>query len=48
MWSALSLVALLGGIGLVLGIYGRYAGSVGWHETEERRVRFLPRLGGRP
>ena len=25
MWSALSLVALLGGIGLVLGIYGRYA-----------------------
>ena len=25
MWSALSLVALLGGIGLVLGVYGRYS-----------------------
>jgi nitric oxide reductase subunit B len=42
MWSALSLVALLGGIGIVLGIYGRYSGTVGWHETEERRIRFLP------
>jgi nitric oxide reductase subunit B len=42
MWSALSLVALLGGIGVVLGIYGRYGGAVGWHETEERRIRFVP------
>ena len=42
MWSALSLVALLGGIGLVLGVYGRYRRDVGWHETEERRLRFLP------
>lgn len=42
MWSAMSLVALLGGIGIVLGIYGRFGGTVGWHETEERRIRFLP------
>ncbi|MFO0906903.1 MAG: cbb3-type cytochrome c oxidase subunit I [Isosphaeraceae bacterium] len=42
MWSALSLVTLLGGIGIVLGIYGRYSGSVGWHESEERKVRFVP------
>ncbi len=41
MWSALSLVALLGGIGIVLGLYGRFSGAVGWHETEERRVRFV-------
>jgi nitric oxide reductase subunit B len=42
MWSALSLVALLGGIGIVLGLYGRYSRAVGWHETEERQVRFVP------
>jgi nitric oxide reductase subunit B len=42
MWSALSLVALLGGIGIVLGIYGRYSRTVGWHDSEVRRVRFLP------
>src|SRR5262245_41936979 len=42
MWSTLSLVTLLGGIGLVLGLYGRYSRVVGWHETEERRVRFVP------
>ncbi len=42
MWSALSLVTLLGGTGLVLGVYGRHSQVVGWHETEERRVRFVP------
>ena len=42
MWSALSLVTLLGGSGLVLGVYGRYSRVVGWHETEERQVRFVP------
>ncbi len=42
MWSALSLVALLGGIGIVLGLYGRYSHAVGWHESEERRIRFVP------
>ena len=42
MWSTLSLVTLLGGSGLVLGLYGRYSRVVGWHETEERQVRFVP------
>ncbi len=41
MWSAMSLVTLLGGCGLVLGVYGRYSREVGWHD-EERRVRFVP------
>ena len=42
MWSTLSLVTLLGGSGLVLGVYGRHSRVVGWHETEERQVRFVP------
>jgi nitric oxide reductase subunit B len=41
-WSVLSLIALLGGIGLVLGAYGRYSNLVGWHGMEERRLRFVP------
>ncbi len=41
-WSALSLIALLGGIGLVLAAYGRYSGLLGWHGMEERRLRFVP------
>ena len=42
MWSALSLVTLLGGSGLVLGFYGRHSRVVGWHESEERQIRFVP------
>ena len=38
MWSPLSQVTLLGGSGLVLGLYGRHAQVIGWHETEERQV----------
>jgi nitric oxide reductase subunit B len=41
MWSTLSLVALMGGIGIVLGVFGRYGRTLGWHETEERRLQFL-------
>jgi nitric oxide reductase subunit B len=41
-WSTLSIVALLGGIGLVLGLFGRYPHLLGWHAAEERRLRFLP------
>jgi nitric oxide reductase subunit B len=41
-WSVLSLIALLGGIGLVLAAYGRYSHLVGWHGMEERRLRFVP------
>jgi nitric oxide reductase subunit B len=41
-WSVLSLIALLGGIGLMLTIYGRYPHLLGWHSMEERRLRFIP------
>jgi len=42
MWSTMSLVALLGGCGVVLTLYGGYSRDVGWHETEERRIQFVP------
>jgi nitric oxide reductase subunit B len=41
-WSTLSIIALLGGIGLMLTIFGRYSQFLGWHAQEERRLRFLP------
>jgi nitric oxide reductase subunit B len=41
-WSALSLLALLGGTGLLLAAFGRYSGLIGWHGLEERRLRFIP------
>ena len=43
LWSAFSLIALLGGIGLILFIIGRY-NLLGWHRAEdeepERAIRF--------
>jgi nitric oxide reductase subunit B len=39
-WSALSIIALLGGIGLLLTYFGRYSSFLGWHVEENRRVRF--------
>lgn len=41
-WSVLSLIALLGGTGLVLAAYGRYSALIGWHGMEQRRLRFIP------
>jgi nitric oxide reductase subunit B len=41
-WSTLSIIALLGGIGLMLAAFGRYSHLLGWHGQEERRLRFLP------
>lgn len=41
-WSTLSIIALLGGIGLLLTVFGRYSDLLGWHGAEERRLRFLP------
>jgi nitric oxide reductase subunit B len=41
-WSTLSIIALLGGIGLMLTLFGRYAQLLGWHGAEQRRLRFLP------
>src|SRR5262245_36490574 len=41
-WSALSIVALLGGIGLLLTFVGRYSSVLGWHAEAEKRVLFRP------
>jgi nitric oxide reductase subunit B len=38
-WSVLSLVALLGGIGVLLAAFGRW-NWLGWHGSEERAVLF--------
>ena len=40
-WSALSIVALLGGIGVLLTFFGRYSTVLGWHREEQRVIRFL-------
>jgi nitric oxide reductase subunit B len=39
-WSTLSIIALLGGIGLLLALFGRYTNLLGWHGTENRTLRF--------
>jgi nitric oxide reductase subunit B len=39
-WSTLSIIVLLGGIGLLLTCFGRYSSVLGWHADESRRVRF--------
>ncbi len=39
-WSVLSLIALLGGIGIMLAIFGRWRG-LGWH-PREGAIEFLP------
>ena len=41
-WSALSIIALLGGIGLLLTYFGRYSAFLGWHLEENRTFRFRP------
>jgi nitric oxide reductase subunit B len=41
-WSTLSIIALLGGIGLMLTAFGRYSNLLGWHGAEDRRLRFFP------
>jgi nitric oxide reductase subunit B len=39
-WSALSLVALLGGIGIMFTVYGRWSQQVGWHSAEASTLSF--------
>ena len=39
-WSALSLIALLGGIGIMFAIYGRWSQQVGWHSAEASNLSF--------
>jgi nitric oxide reductase subunit B len=40
-WSVLSLIALLGGIGLLLGAFGRW-NFLGWHGREQMSISFRP------
>jgi nitric oxide reductase subunit B len=39
-WSALSLIALLGGIGVMFAIYGRWSQKVGWHGEQASTLSF--------
>lgn len=39
-WSALSLVALLGGTGIMFAVYGRWSQKVGWHGAEAPALSF--------
>lgn len=39
-WSGLSLVALLAGIGVLFAVYGRWSRNIGWHSTEARSLIF--------
>lgn len=39
-WSMLSLIALLGGIGIMFTIYGRWSQNIGWHGTEMTKLEF--------
>jgi len=40
-WSVLSLVTLLGGIGLLMAAFGRW-NFLGWHGREDQRISFRP------
>ncbi|AIT60387.1 nitric-oxide reductase large subunit [Corynebacterium doosanense] len=39
-WSVLSLIALIGGTGLIFAIYGRWSQSMGWHASETPNLDF--------
>ncbi|KAB3523616.1 nitric-oxide reductase large subunit [Corynebacterium sp. zg254] len=39
-WSVLSLIALIGGTGLIFAIYGRWSRKIGWHSEESPNLRF--------
>ena len=41
-WSVLSLVALLGGIGLLFAAFGRWGGRLGWQGREQAKLSFRP------
>jgi nitric oxide reductase subunit B len=40
-WSVVSLIALLGGLGLLLAAFGRW-NFLGWHGREEKGIQFRP------
>jgi nitric oxide reductase subunit B len=39
-WSVLSLIALLGGIGVLFGAFGRWGRNLGWHGREQATLSF--------
>jgi nitric oxide reductase subunit B len=39
-WSVLSLIALLGGTGILLAVYGRWSQKIGWHAEEAPTLEF--------
>jgi len=39
-WSVLSLIALLGGIGILFGVFGRWGSRLGWHGREQATLSF--------
>jgi nitric oxide reductase subunit B len=39
-WSVLSLIALLGGIGILFAVFGRWGGRLGWHGREQASLSF--------
>lgn len=39
-WSVLSLIALLGGTGIMFAIYGRWSQNLGWHGAEMTKLSF--------
>ena len=41
-WSVLSLIALLGGIGILFAVFGRWGGQLGWHGREQATLSFRP------
>lgn len=40
-WSAMSLTALLVGLGALFALYGRWSRKIGWHSTETPSLKFL-------
>src|SRR5699024_420780 len=40
-WSAMSLVALLAGLGILFAVYGRWSRSIGWKGSESPSLAFL-------
>ncbi|MEO6793585.1 MAG: cbb3-type cytochrome c oxidase subunit I [Mycobacterium sp.] len=39
-WSVLSLITLLGGIGIMFTVYGRWSQNIGWHGSEMAKLAF--------
>lgn len=39
-WSTLSLVALLGGTGILFAVYGRWSQKIGWHATDAPAISY--------